>query len=185
VQAGLELNGVYTYIDGLDILHILGEIENGGDEDQIVAVGAALYDREGVILDRIPGLTAAEVVPVDGRSPFEILVERPAGYADFRVIVEGFPSERNPRTDLQISDLDDQAGPRFRIRGRVLNPGRALTEYAQAIATVYDGQNRVIAIGMQFIQSEDLGQNASVPFEIIIDQDLPNADRYAVSALGF
>lgn len=185
VQADLDLEGVFTYIDQLDILHILGEVENQGDEHQVVAVGAALYDRDGNILDQIPGLTAVEVVPADGRSPFEILVERPQGYADFRVIVEGFASDREPRTDLQILELEEPTGSRFQIRGRVLNPGSALMEYAQAIATLYDAQNRVIGIGMEFIQPEELGQGASAPFEIILDQTTSDPDHYAVFALGF
>lgn len=185
VQSDLALEGVNTYIDEDQMLQILGDIENNGDENQTVVVGAVLYDQAGRILDQVSGLTAVEVVPADGISPFEIFAARPAGYADFSVIIEGIPTDREPRTDLEILQPQDQVGARFVVTGQIHNPGSALTEYAQVLVTLYDAQDRVIAMGMELIQPEKLGAGAKTQFDIRIEEHFEPLDHYTLMAIGY
>lgn len=185
VQSGLRAEGFSTFIDDQGILHILGDIANGTDVVKEVVVGAVLYNDAGQALDQVSGLTATEVIPPNGASPFEVLATPPQGFAEFEVIIEGFDSQRNPRLDLEFENVTENIGADYRLRGEIANPAGPLEEYVQVVATLYDPDDRVIAFGMDLIQPQKLRPGSKVDFEIRIDAYLGDFARYELTAVAF
>jgi hypothetical protein len=185
VSSGLALDAAYTYIDSQGIMHILGNVSNATEDVLEVAVAAILYDDEDRALGQVSGLTALEVIAPEATSPFEILVTPPERFAEFEVIIEGFDSDRQPRLDLEIEVSSLDVGSDYRLRGIISNSGESLSEYAQILVTLYDAEDRVIGIGMDFIQPDQLRPGDSTQFEIIVDNPPAEVERYQISAVAF
>lgn len=79
--ASLEIELGDSYFDSLDYYHLVGEITNKGSQiATFVKVSAALYDRDGEIIDVVSTYTDPSTISPGRKAPFEIISTSPSSY---------------------------------------------------------------------------------------------------------
>jgi hypothetical protein len=188
-QNNLEINHIYNYVDENKIMHVLGELENIGNKAMTnVTVGAIFLDSEGKIINEYKRSAELRTINPGFVSPFEILFidqKTVDKVKDFKLYVNGIEA-RPPPVNLQIkvdSSRQDILGFYY-ISGIIFNSGPANANNSIAIATLYDTEGRVIAIGRGLAEPKDISSNSAASFGLAIVDKLqtPKGRSYSVVA---
>jgi len=132
------------------------------------------------------GYILTDIMPGGATLPFDIMVESHVAPAEYKFDISSIPGETTPREDLQVTNTqltyveDDLV-----VTGQVYNPGPDLLDYAELIATLYNEQRAVVAVGYEFVSAEKLSISASAPFTISTVGLFHPATDCVVVALGF
>ncbi len=179
--AEFSFHNQFSYVDETRILHVLGEIRNESD----IAVGNVLittsfYDSDGNLLEEFQRAPSIQVINSRGSSPFEILyldqqtADIVANFTMRAIGQETEPKENGLRVVSSNSRLDI-LGTYF-INAAARNDGTHTADNAIMIATLYDTDGRVIAIGKALAEagrgSSNITAGAQAPFGIAITQKL-------------
>lgn len=188
-QNTLEINHVYNYVDENKIMHVLGELENIGNKAMTnVTVGAIFLDSEGKIINEYKRSAELRTINPGFVSPFEILFidqKTVDKVKDFKLYVNGIEAGPPP-VNLQIkvnSSRQDILGFYY-ISGIIFNSGPDNANNSIAIATLYDTEDRVIAIGRGLAEPKDISSNSGASFGLAIVDKLqtPKGKSYSVVA---
>lgn len=188
-QNAIEVSRVYNYVDENKIMHVLGELKNIGNEAMTnVTVGSTFLDSEGKIINEYKRSAELRTLNPGFISPFEILYidQRSVDKInDFEIYVNGTRTRPSP-IDLQItigSSRQDIFGFYY-INGIIFNNGPASANNSIAIATLYDADGRVIAIGRGLAEPKDIPSNSGSNFGLAIVDKLQTykGDSYSVIA---
>jgi hypothetical protein len=188
-QNSFEVSRVYNYVDENKIMHVLGELKNVGNEAMTnVTVGGTFFDSEGEIINEYKRSAELRTINPGFISPFEILYidQRSIDKInDFEIRATGTQTRSSP-VDLQItisSSRQDILGFYY-INGVILNNGPAIASNSIAIATLYDGDGRVISIGRGLAEPKDIPSNSGASFGLAILDKLQTykGDSYSVIA---
>lgn len=188
-QNTFEVSRVYNYVDENKIMHVLGELKNIGNEAMTnVTVGSTFFDSEGKIINEYKRSAELRTINPGFISPFEILYidQRSVDKInDFEIYVNGTRTRSSP-VDLQItisSSRQDILGFYY-INGVIFNNGPAIANNSIAIATLYDEDGRVIAIGRGLAEPKDIPSNSGASFGLAILDKLQTykGDSYSVIA---
>lgn len=188
-QNTFEVSRVYNYVDENKIMHVLGELKNIGNEAMTnVTVGSTFFDSEGKIINEYKRSAELRTINPGFISPFEILYidQRSVDKInDFEIYVNGTQTRSSP-VDLQItisSSRQDILGFYY-INGVIFNNGPAIANNSIAIATLYDEDGRVIAIGRGLAEPKDIPSNSGASFGLAILDKLQTykGDSYSVIA---
>lgn len=188
-QNNLEINHVYNYVDENKIMHVLGELGNIGNKAMTnVTVGAIFLDSEGKIINEYKRSAELRTINPGFVSPFEILFidqKTVDKVKDFKLYVNGTEAGPPP-VNLQIkvdSSRQDILGFYY-ISGIIFNSGPANANNSIAIATLYDTEGRVIAIGRGLAEPKDISSNSGASFGLAIVDKLqtPKGKSYSVVA---
>ncbi|MGE5661949.1 MAG: hypothetical protein ACM3X1_06840 [Ignavibacteriales bacterium] len=189
-QKNLKINHVYDYVDENKIMHVLGEVKNIGSKAMTnVTIGATFFDSEGKIMNEYKRSAELRTINPSFVSPFEILflehitVDK---VEDFKLYANGTEIRTPSPVDLQIkvdSTRQDIFGFYY-INGVIFNSGSAIANNSIAIATLYDSDDRVIAIGRGLAEPKDISRNSAASFGLaILDKSqTPKGDSYSVIA---
>ena len=189
-QKNLKINHVYDYVDENKIMHVLGEVKNIGSKAMTnVTIGATFFDSEGKVMNEYKRSAELRTINPSFVSPFEILfldqntVDK---VEDFKLFANGTEVRTPPPVDLQIkvdSTRQDIFGFYY-INGVIFNSGSAIANNSIAIATLYDSDDRVIAIGRGLAEPKDISRNSAASFGLaILDKSqTPKGDSYSVIA---
>ena len=172
-QNNLEINHVYNYVDDSNIMHVLGELKNIGNEAMTnVTIGATFFDSEGKIINEYKRSAELRTINPGFVSPFEILFidqKTVDKVKDFKLSVNGTEGGPPP-VDLRIkvdSSRQDILGFYY-INGVIFNSGPASANNSIALATLYDTDGRVIAIGRGLAEPKDIPSNSGASFGLAI-----------------
>jgi peptide/nickel transport system substrate-binding protein len=179
--ADFSFHNQFSYLDETKIMHILGEIRNDSDSAiRNVHIAISFYDNEGKLLDQYQRTPALQVINPGESSPFEILyldsdtVER---VANFTMTAQGQNAELK-ETQLEIISTNarlDILGTYY-INAAARNNGQVDADNAIMIATLYDRDGRVIAIGRALAEagrgSSNITAGSEAPFGIAITDKL-------------
>ena len=188
-QNSFEVSRVYNYVDENKIMHVLGELKNVGNEAMTnVTVGGTFFDSEGEIINEYKRSAELRTINPGFISPFEILYidQRSVDKInDFEIRANGTQTRSSP-VDLQItisSSRQDILGFYY-INGVILNNGPAIANNSIAIATLYDGDGRIISIGRGLAEPKDIPSNSGASFGLAILDKLQTykGDSYSVIA---
>ena len=188
-QNNLEINHVYNYVDENKIMHVIGELKNIGNKAMTnVTIGATFFDSGGKIINEYKRSAELRTINPDFVSPFEILFidQRTVDKVkDFKLFVNGTETGPPP-VDLRIkidSSRQDILGFYY-INGVIFNSGPESANNSIAIATLYDTDGRVIAIGRGLAEPKDISSNSGASFGLAIVDKLqtPRAKSYSVVA---
>ncbi len=189
-QKNLEINHVYNYVDENKIMHVLGEVKNIGSKAMTnVTIGATFFDSGGKFMNEYKRSAELRTINPSFVSPFEILfldqntVDK---VEDFKLYANGTEVRTPPPVDLQIkvdSTRQDIFGFYY-INGVIFNSGPAIANNSIAIATLYDSDGRVIAIGRGLAEPKDISGNSAASFGLAILDKLqtPKGNSYSVIA---
>jgi len=175
-SAQIEILSMNAYIDTINTVHVVGEVENVGRAPAtFVETAATLYDKDKNVLDTSFSYTYLDVLLPGEKSPFEVVFmgDAPSGIDSYRVQVQwhNAPGER-PRRDIEIlshTGSTDQIGA-YHIKGEVKNTGDQPATFVQIIATFYDADNKVVATAFTYTTLDTLGPSGTSPFELILTE---------------
>ena len=175
-----------AYTDIQDRVHVLGGIYNNtGANQEIWLVTVDFFDEQNNQVAQEMTAPVVEVVPQGSKVPFSLEAELRLPYARYEILVEGDPSDLQPRQDLQVLSHTSEAGGMYRITGELSNPGEALVTYAEVVATLYDSAGRVVNVGYDFLPAGELGSDQTTSFEVLVEQPHESITSYALVVFGF
>lgn len=188
-QNNLKVNHVSDYVDENKIMHVFGELKNIGNKAMTnVTIGATFFDSDGKIINEYKRSAELRTINPGLLSPFEILFidqKNVDKIKDFKLNVNGTEARTQP-VDLQIkvdSSRQDILGFYY-INGVIFNSGPASANNSIAIATLYDRDGQVIAIGRGLAEPKDISSNSGASFGLAIVDKLqtPKGNTYSVVA---
>jgi hypothetical protein len=175
-----------SYTDERGLVHVVGELYNNTATNQEqVLVTVSFFDELDIKVAEGATAPVVEVVPQGTMVPFGLEIELQFSHARYEVEIEGIPTSRQPRQDLQILSHTGTAGETYRITGEIHNPGEALSTYAEIIAVLYDEVGRAVNVSYVFLPAEDLGSGQTTYFEVSIGQPYGSIASYSLITLGF
>lgn len=158
----------------------------GGTSQGDVEIAVRFFADDGSSVASDLDYVFVETMPAGATLPFEIVVESAVAPAEYATDVQSTPGGTAVRDDLRI--LDPQlmnTEDDLLIVGQIHNPGPDLGHYAALIATLYNVRGKVVALGYELVDGEDLEATESTPFDIPTDGLSDLVADYVVVALGF
>lgn len=144
------------------------------DQNQVIASDQDTYD-----------YWVVEIVPPQGRVPFELTVSDIQKADKFDLIVEAEPSNEIPSPDFEFIDLqrtDEEYD--YCLEGKLRNTGGDLDDYLVIVGVLYDQQDRVINFAEGDFDIGALENGETDEFFICIDPLDQNVARHELQALG-
>jgi len=181
--AGLEILSHQSFMRG-EWFHIVGEVRNNaGAPMGSVEVAATLYDNSGSETGTGSAFTLLDVIPPDGRAPFDIRTDEWVGTADYELQVQGQP-DHPPRQDLAILSHDHYVyGGWLHVRGVVTNTGTTPAVFIRLVVTLYDAAGGVIGADFAYTRLVVLPPGGTSPFETGTDH-WSGFDHYEIQVQG-
>ncbi len=179
--AEFSFHNQFSYIDETKVMHILGEIKNESDTAmRNVLITISFYDMEGNLVDEFQRVPALRVINPGESSPFEILfIDQKAVdvVTNFTMSATGQTTELREKQLKIISSNSrlDLLGTYY-INAVARNDGQETATNAIMIATLYDKDGSVIAIGSALAEagpgSSNMTAASEAPFGIVITEKL-------------
>jgi hypothetical protein len=191
--AEFSFSNQFSYVDEIRIMHVLGEVRNESDTAmENVLITVSFYDMEGNLIDEFQREPALQVINPGESSPFEILyidqqtVDMVANFTMSATGQETEPKEKQLRIISSNSRLDLLGT--YYINAATRNEGQDTATNAIMIATLYDKDGRVVAIGKALAEagpgSFNITAGSRAPFGITITEKLQTykAVKYSLIA---
>jgi peptide/nickel transport system substrate-binding protein len=179
--AQFSFHNTFSYVDNTKIMHVLGEVKNDSRSAmRNVLITISFYDANGNLLDEFSREPALQVINPGESSPFEILyIDQRAvdSVANFTMTAEGLDVELKEKQLQVISSNSrlDLLGTYY-INAAARNNGQEDAANAIMIATLYDKEGRVVAIGKALAEagtgSSNITAGSEAPFGIVITDKL-------------
>jgi peptide/nickel transport system substrate-binding protein len=179
--ADFSFHNQSSYVDETKIMHVLGEIRNDSDSAMgNILINITFYDRDGNILDQYQRVPALQVINPGDSSPFEILYLDPGtvdNVANFTMTAQGEDTElKEKQLEIISSNSRLDVLGTYYINAAARNNGQEDADNAIIIATLYDKDGRVIAIGQALAEarrgSSNITAGSDAPFGIVITDKL-------------
>jgi hypothetical protein len=181
-QQGLSFHNQYSYVDETKILRVLGEVRNESGEDiREVIIGASFVDSDGLNLGQFNRTAEYHLLRPGQSSPFEILFlnqEATGKVANYTLSATALPSTENKALQLKIISANsrlDLLGTLY-LNAVAQNDGDETSTNTLMIVTLYDKDDRVIAIGRALAEAvrgtADVPAGSQAPFGVAITDRL-------------
>jgi hypothetical protein len=189
--SGWTFANVQTYANPYgDGMLIYGDIVNGtGSVQEIAAVTGTFFDTQGEVVsgaENVIDYWPFDVVPVEGRLPFELTVLGSQQIADFELVVDSRPSDQVPHQNFNVANIEQlQEDGVYCLLGELENRGDFLNEYVLILAVLFDGQDQMLNFG-EYYEPEPVEGLTEFPleFDICVDVGDKTIDRYEWRAWG-
>lgn len=148
------------YLDETKILHVYGEIKNESATRAMknVLITASFYDANGTLLSQSQQAPKLRVINPGYVAPFDMVYLDPASVgrvASYSLSATGQPAEVKPaRLTIVSSNSRLDVLGLYYINVDVRNDGNQTVTNPIAIATLYDGAGKVVAIGEAPLESQ-------------------------------
>jgi hypothetical protein len=179
--AEFSFHNQYSYVDETKIMHVLGEVRNDSDSAvRNVLITISFYDRDGNLLDEFSRTPALQVINPGESSPFDILyIDQSTvdSVANFTMSAQGQDAELKEKQLEIISSNSrlDVLGVYY-INAAARNNGPEDAANAIMIATLYDRDGRVVAIGKALAgdgrRNLNMTAGSEAPFSVVVTDKL-------------
>ena len=182
-----------SYVDETRIMHVLGEVRNDSSSAaRDVRITASFYDSTGTLLSEQTLAPKIRVINPSGVAPFEMRYLDPATVnqvASYTLSATGQVAETKPQSlkILSANSRLDVLGVYF-INVNTRNEGSETATNPIVIATLYDTDGRVVAIGEGLVELGDRvsdlspGQNGGSAIAVSERLQTYKAARYSLVA---
>jgi len=167
-----KIQNTSSFIDESLIMHIYGEIVNTSNRSLAnVTAKGSFYDNDGKLLNEYQRACELPTVNPGGICPFEILyldTKTTKIVKDFRLSAIGTPTAKgNPNALNVFSDSSklDISGFYY-ITGGISNEGLEIATLTTVIATLYDKDGKVIALGRALAEPVSIPPDKRASFGI-------------------
>lgn len=187
-EADLTILYYDDYIDSIDVLHIIGEVQNNGSVPlDWITVIATFYNSTDEIVGVDWTFTDLDIIDVGETSPFDIHFgeETQIPKVDHYSLTIDF-EEGTALTPALImlsnSSYVDSSGW-MHIIGEIENNGTETATFVQIVASLYDSEGNIVLDGYAYTDPSDVSSGEKAPFEITIydDDRVPLVETYSLS----
>jgi hypothetical protein len=184
-----NIDHVSSYVDENGIMHVFGEVKNLGNRSMTnVTVSSIFFDSDGKVVNEFRRSSELRTINSGSISPFEILVlgrENVDRVKNLKFYANGTETGTQPlglRTRIDSSRLDLLGF--YYINGVIFNNGSLTAHNSIAIATLYDSDGRVVAIGRGLAEPTSINSKTDATFGLaVIDKpQTQKAKNYSILA---
>lgn len=177
------------YVDSIDYLHIVGEVQNNTSNNlRFVKIAANLFSSSSQLLATDFTYIYLDNLPAGDRTCFHLLVEEPAGWSHYEFEAPTYWTDGEPLPNLTIFNDSGAFDPTFgwyEIIGQVRNDHGTRVEYVSPVGTLYNVHGTVIGCDFTFVNSTHLEPNQTSSFEAIFSgRDYPDVAAYRLQVDG-
>lgn len=160
-----------SYVDSVDYLHILGEVENNTDRHlRFIKVTANVFDRDDRLLAGGSAYIYLDSLAPGQKTCFDILLEEPPGWSYYKLAPPSNWTDAMPLPKLTVLNPSGQFDPTtggYEVTGQVRNDQDARFDYVSPIGTAYNASGRVVGCTITYIKSLHLDPNQTSSFEML------------------
>jgi hypothetical protein len=180
---GLEIVNHTSYTDDY-YLTLVGEISNNSDRPMgYVKIAAAIYGKDGTLLNTNYTYTMLDYLAPGGKSPFKVWFSENWQDADtYEIQVQGEYYDDMPEQVLVVEDYSvQQDTTTCTISGTAKNSSASEITYGMIVASFYDANDALLEAEWNFTEGDTIPAGTSVPFEVI-SYNCPEYDHMEVVA---
>jgi hypothetical protein len=174
-QEGLVILSHSTYVDSSGYCHIVGEVENRGQNNtRKNKVIATFYDEQGA-----SNLTALcycylEILKPGERSPFEIVLSSPPNVVNYMLTVEWEVTDTELNRDIVPGELEamTDGDGYYVVTGQTTNNTGKPIDVIMIVGSFYDSEGTIVAAGITFADVAPLQPDESANFTMVIDPSI-------------
>jgi hypothetical protein len=167
-----RIQNTSSFIDESSIMHIYGEIVNTSNKSlSNVTANGSFYDNSGKLLNEYQRDCELPTVNPGGICPFEILYidsKTTKAVKDIKLSAVGTPDAKGKPNALKVfsegSKLDISGF--YYINGRIINEGSETSTLTTVVATMYDKDGKVIALGRALAEPVSISPDIRASFGI-------------------
>lgn len=171
----LEILSMSDYVDGIDYLHVVGEIENKSEEPfEFVQVLVTLYDAGGKVVNTDFTYTDLDIVLPGQKAPFGVAIAEYTGTVEYVAQVQGQPANRLPYPDLRVvntSEFVDSINY-WHLVGEVVNEGSRSATFVKIVATLYNDAGEVVGTDFTYADLDTVPAGGRSPFELTVNEEI-------------
>jgi hypothetical protein len=172
-QSKFVMQNTSSFIDDDKIIHLYGELKNNTNRTQTnIVVNATFYDSHGKLLNEFERAIELRTLNPGGISPFEILYTDPKtsdSVSRFELSAAGTGVELKSR-ELSVSSDNSRLDLYgfYYINGKVVNKGSYTASNSMVVATLYDKDGKVVAIGRAQTEPVNITSQSEAAFGIAV-----------------
>jgi hypothetical protein len=177
----IEIGKTSSFVDENGIMHLYGEVRNLSTKPMSnVVVKASFFDDNGKLLNEFNRSTELSKLNPGGISPFEILYidsKTINQIRDFKISTEisSSPAENKLKpVRLEVNPTNSRLDifGFYYINGIVVNNAKANSTNTLIIATLYDKNGNVIAIGRGLAEPLNITAGSNGVFGLVVSEKL-------------
>ncbi|MFC1506999.1 FxLYD domain-containing protein [Thermoproteota archaeon] len=179
------------YVTTDDILYVVGEVENVGDNDvKFVQIVATFHDENNTVVDTDTSYTTLRVIPPNTKSPFKIQINDPNQIQkvhNYSVAVSRYDEATHPipKTLVMLSNSSYiSVGGLLNIVGEIQNNGTSKCDFTRIIVTYYDVNGKVVYVDSTYSTPYELDTDQKASFSLTVYNEEMNdmIDSYVLQA---
>ncbi len=179
----IEIGKTSSFVDENGIMHLYGEVRNLSTKPMSnVVVKASFFDDNGKLLNEFNRSTELSKLNPGGISPFEILYidsKTVNQVRDFKISTEisSSPAENKLKpVRLEVNPTNSRLDifGFYYINGIVVNNAKANSTNTLIIATLYDKNGNVIAIGRGLAEPLNITAGSNAVFGLVVSEKSAN-----------
>ena len=171
------------YVDSIDYLHVVGEVQNNSNKNiRFVQVTAAFYNANGQLVDTEFTFTLLNTLPPGDKTCFNLSLPEPTNWANYEFAPVEYWDDAAPPLDLTITndngDYDNTFGW-YEITGQVTNNESQRVEYVSPVGTVYNQAGTVLGFALTYVDSTHLNPDQKSSFDMLfVGRDFKGVRSY-------
>lgn len=181
-----------SFIDESSIMHVYGEIKNIANRSLAnVTAKGSFYDSDKKLLNEYQRSCELPIVNPGGICPFEILyldAKTTKRVNNYELSALGTPSDKSKPTAMKVysdnSRLDIILGFYY-INGRISNEGSLTAPDTSVVATLYDKEGKVIALGRALAEPVNIPTGNQASFGIAVTEKLQTHKTKSYSLVAY
>jgi hypothetical protein len=183
------LSNHFSYVDVIDNLNIVGEVQNDtADHLRFVKITANVFSDSDQILDTdFTYIFVGSLAPGE-KTCFRTILDEPVGWLYYEFESPSYWSDGQPLPNLTVYDdvgSYDSLYTWYEITGHVRNDHGAHVEDVRAVGTLYSSSGVTVGCSFTNADSTDLGPGQASPFDMLFEgRDYADVTAYRLQADG-
>jgi hypothetical protein len=165
-----------SFVDENDLMHVYGEVRNISNMSMTsVTINGTFYDKSGKPLNNYQRSCELPTINAGGICPFEIVyadTKTTDRVKDFKLTAQGIVTDTSKLTKLKFQSQNSRLDILgfYYINGRISNEGSITATNSSVVATLYDKDGKVIAIGRALAEPVNILPNNIANFGIAVTE---------------
>lgn len=186
----LEIENLHFSETSIGGLWVLGEALNtSGTPLEQVRIGVTLLDEAGSPVVESASLAALDLLDVDERTPFALLIEdAPERFDQYRAYtlsaVPGYVGSYYRDLTVEELEIDPERYAAYTVSGRVFNTGPEEAVEVRVVLTAYDPLGRVVAVRQVVPDHNVIPRGGNTEFTAVLSPLGGPVERVAAEAQG-
>ena len=173
-EQAFVIQNTSSFVDESDLMHVYGEVRNISNMSMTnVTINGSFYDKSGRHLNDYQRSCELPTINAGGICPFEIIyidTKTTDRVEDFKITAQGIVSDTSKPTKLRFHSENSRLDILgfYYINGRISNEGSITATDSSVVATLYDKDGKVIAIGRALAEPVNILPDSLANFGIAV-----------------